>query len=69
MSLGSRGDTLAKGVCRGFEPDMIPAAMMAQRIMGVMAHWREYMLKRGKLFRPSHIYTGEVKEDKSLPKI
>ncbi|KAH1792887.1 hypothetical protein KXV56_001783 [Aspergillus fumigatus] len=27
----------------GFEPDMIPAAMMAQRIMGVMAHWREYM--------------------------
>ncbi|KAM0096797.1 hypothetical protein ACP6JE_008701 [Aspergillus fumigatus] len=29
----------------GFEPDMIPAAMMAQRIMGVMAHWREYMCK------------------------
>ncbi|KAF7122920.1 hypothetical protein CNMCM5793_001096 [Aspergillus hiratsukae] len=27
----------------GFEPDMIPAAMMSQRIMGVMAHWREYM--------------------------
>ncbi|RHZ63777.1 uncharacterized protein CDV56_107771 [Aspergillus thermomutatus] len=27
----------------GFEPDMIPAAMVAQRIMGVMAHWREYM--------------------------
>ncbi|GFG09619.1 citrate synthase [Aspergillus udagawae] len=53
----------------GFEPEMIPAAMMAQRIMGVMAHWREYMLKRGKLFRPSHIYTGEVKEDKPLPKI
>jgi citrate synthase len=67
---------------------MIPAAMMSQRIMGVMAHWREYMCKslrdredigefltlstlvqRGKLFRPSHLYTGEVKEDKPLPKI
>ena len=22
---------------------MIPAAMLAQRIMGIMAHWREYM--------------------------
>ncbi|KAE8384367.1 citrate synthase [Aspergillus alliaceus] len=41
----------------GFEPDMIPAAMLTQRIMGIMAHWREYMLTRGKLFRPSHIYT------------
>ena len=28
---------------RGFEPEMIPAAMLAQRIMGIMAHWREYM--------------------------
>ncbi|GES65011.1 citrate synthase [Aspergillus terreus] len=27
----------------GFEPDMIPAAMLAQRIIGIMAHWREYM--------------------------
>ncbi|PWY89072.1 citrate synthase [Aspergillus heteromorphus CBS 117.55] len=27
----------------GFEPEMIPAAMLAQRIMGIMAHWREYM--------------------------
>ncbi|KAF5857911.1 hypothetical protein ETB97_005148 [Aspergillus alliaceus] len=27
----------------GFEPDMIPAAMLTQRIMGIMAHWREYM--------------------------
>ncbi|KAL4980981.1 citrate synthase-like protein [Aspergillus desertorum] len=27
----------------GFEVEMIPAAMLAQRIMGIMAHWREYM--------------------------
>ncbi|RAL04653.1 putative citrate synthase [Aspergillus ibericus CBS 121593] len=33
----------------GCEPEMIPAAMLAQRIMGIMAHWREYMLTRGKL--------------------
>jgi hypothetical protein len=26
----------------GFEPDIIPAAMLAHRIMGIMAHWREY---------------------------
>lgn len=62
----------------GFEPDMIPAAMLAQRIIGIMAHWREYMrescgrsvryreiltevVNRGKLLRPSHIYTGDVK--------
>ncbi|KAE8363262.1 citrate synthase-like protein [Aspergillus caelatus] len=44
----------------GFDPDIIPAAMLAQRIIGIMAHWREYMLTRGKLFRPSHIYTGET---------
>ncbi|KAB8269257.1 citrate synthase-like protein [Aspergillus minisclerotigenes] len=41
----------------GFDPDIIPAAMLTQRIIGIMAHWREYMLTRGKLFRPSHIYT------------
>ncbi|KAB8219807.1 citrate synthase-like protein [Aspergillus novoparasiticus] len=41
----------------GFDPDIIPAAMLTQRIIGIMAHWREYMLARGKLFRPSHIYT------------
>ncbi|OJJ46042.1 hypothetical protein ASPZODRAFT_16637 [Penicilliopsis zonata CBS 506.65] len=44
----------------GVDAEMIPAAMMAQRIMGVMAHWREYTLSRGKLFRPSHIYTGSA---------
>ncbi|KAF9893653.1 hypothetical protein FE257_010965 [Aspergillus nanangensis] len=27
----------------GFEPEMIPPAMVAQRIIGIMAHWREYM--------------------------
>lgn len=26
-----------------FEADFIPAAMLAQRIVGIMAHWREYM--------------------------
>lgn len=30
----------------GFEPDLIPAAMLAHRIMGIMAHWREYMGKK-----------------------
>ncbi|KAJ5193552.1 hypothetical protein N7449_009694 [Penicillium cf. viridicatum] len=44
----------------GFEPDMIPAAMLAHRIMGIMAHWREYMVNRGKLFRPIHLYTGRA---------
>ncbi|OGM47738.1 citrate synthase [Aspergillus bombycis] len=53
----------------GFDPDMIPAAMLTQRIIGIMAHWREYMLTHGKLFRPSHIYTGETEDNKPLPKI
>ncbi|KAI3293261.1 hypothetical protein DTO002I6_4912 [Penicillium roqueforti] len=44
----------------GFEPDMIPAAMLAHRIIGIMAHWREYMVNRGKLFRPIHLYTGHA---------
>ena len=26
----------------GFEPDIIPAAMLVHRIVGIMAHWREY---------------------------
>ncbi|PYH93967.1 citrate synthase [Aspergillus ellipticus CBS 707.79] len=52
----------------GFEPAMIPAAMLAQRIMGILAHWREYMLTRGKLLRPSHLYTGEV-ASRGLPRI
>ncbi|KAL4958349.1 citrate synthase-like protein [Aspergillus filifer] len=47
----------------GFELEMIPAAMLAQRIMGIMAHWREYMLTCGKLVRPSHLYTGDARED------
>ena len=64
--------------CSGFEPEIIPAAMLAHRVMGIMAHWREYMgeysrmcpssdgfiltnaVSRGKLFRPSHIYTGKI---------
>ncbi|PLN83102.1 citrate synthase [Aspergillus taichungensis] len=50
----------------GFEPEIIPAAMLAQRIMGVMAHWREYMLTRGKLFRPLHLYTGNTGEKTSI---
>ncbi|KAJ5781322.1 hypothetical protein N7457_006482 [Penicillium paradoxum] len=44
----------------GFEPDIIPAAMFAHRIMGIMAHWREYTVTRGKLFRPTHLYTGDA---------
>lgn len=31
--------------CSGFEADIIPAAMLAQRVVGIMAHWREYMRK------------------------
>ena len=26
----------------GFEPDIIPGAMLVHRIIGTMAHWREY---------------------------
>lgn len=26
----------------GFEPEMIPSAMLAHRIIGIMAHFREY---------------------------
>ncbi|KAJ5953048.1 uncharacterized protein N7479_011461 [Penicillium vulpinum] len=44
----------------GFEPDIIPAAMLAHRIMGIMAHWREYTVSRGKLFRPTHLFTGHA---------
>ncbi|KAL2868055.1 putative citrate synthase [Aspergillus lucknowensis] len=51
----------------GFELGMLPVAMLAQRIMGIMAHWREYMLTNGKLFRPSHLYTGDVREDTTTP--
>ncbi|KAJ5217964.1 uncharacterized protein N7498_000063 [Penicillium cinerascens] len=29
----------------GIETEMIPAAMISHRIMGIMAHWREYMGK------------------------
>ncbi|KAL3497178.1 citrate synthase-like protein [Aspergillus germanicus] len=47
----------------GYGHQMLPAAMLAQRIIGIMAHWREYMLTNGKLFRPSHLYTGHVMED------
>ncbi|KAL4741242.1 citrate synthase-like protein [Aspergillus similis] len=53
----------------GFEVQMIPAAMLAQRIMGIMAHWREYMLTCGKLFRPAHLYTGDAREDTYRPRI
>ncbi|KKK16626.1 citrate synthase [Aspergillus rambellii] len=53
----------------GFELDILPGAMLAQRIIGIMAHWREYMLTRGKLFRPSHIYTGDAGEGIVQPKI
>ncbi|CAG8902612.1 unnamed protein product [Penicillium egyptiacum] len=51
----------------GFEPEMIPAAMLAHRIMGIMAHWRDYMVTRGKLFRPIHLYTGQA-EPTSAPR-
>ncbi|CAI7636614.1 unnamed protein product [Penicillium glandicola] len=54
----------------GFEPDIIPAAMLAHRIMGIMAHWREYMVNRGKLFRPTHLYTGHAEPNSDpRPKI
>ncbi|KAL4932892.1 putative citrate synthase [Aspergillus undulatus] len=53
----------------GFDLEMIPAAMLAQRIMGIMAHWREYMLTCGKLLRPAHLYTGDAREDAPRPKI
>jgi citrate synthase len=36
----------AKVLVFRFEPEMIPAAMLAHRIMGIMAHWREHMGKK-----------------------
>ncbi|KAL4892505.1 citrate synthase [Aspergillus ambiguus] len=53
----------------GLEPEMMPAAMLSQRIIGIMAHWREYMLNRGKLFRPSHIYSGRKNKTESCAKL
>jgi hypothetical protein len=35
-------DYLMNESASGFEPDIIPAAMLVHRIMGIMAHWREY---------------------------
>lgn len=32
-------------VTSGIETEMIPAAMISHRIMGIMAHWREFMGK------------------------
>ncbi|EUC40740.1 hypothetical protein COCMIDRAFT_107988 [Bipolaris oryzae ATCC 44560] len=44
----------------GFQSDFIPIAMISQRLIGIMAHWREAMVRGIKLFRPSHIYTGDT---------
>ncbi|OCL04763.1 citrate synthase, partial [Glonium stellatum] len=47
-------------VALGFQPEEILVAMVAQRLMGIMAHWREPMRKTMKLFRPTHIYTRKT---------
>lgn len=39
-----------------FEPDMITVANLSQRLLGLIAHWREAMSQKIKLFRPLHIY-------------
>ncbi|KAB8232021.1 MFS transporter [Aspergillus alliaceus] len=53
----------------GFEPDMIPAAMLTQRIMGIMAHWREYMLTRGKFnSQDDRVETGATENTPLLPR-
>nr|ASK38711.1 citrate synthase-like protein [Paecilomyces divaricatus] len=45
----------------GFQPEEIPVAMVAQRLVGILAHYRESMLKNKiRLFRPTHVYTGET---------
>ncbi|KAF2215727.1 hypothetical protein CERZMDRAFT_34664, partial [Cercospora zeae-maydis SCOH1-5] len=44
----------------GFAPEEIPIVMLAQRLVGVMAHWREAQMRSIKLFRPTHIYTGDT---------
>ncbi|OKL57051.1 hypothetical protein UA08_07374 [Talaromyces atroroseus] len=43
-------------VALGFTPEEIPIAMLAQRIVGIMAHYRESMLRDIRLFRPTHVY-------------
>jgi citrate synthase len=43
----------------GFEDEMIVAANMAQRMIGLLAHWREAVITKAKLFRPSHVYVDE----------
>lgn len=35
------GNFVFEGV--GVEEELVPAAMLSHRIMGIMAHWREYM--------------------------
>lgn len=47
-------------IALGFQPEEIPVAMFSQRLIGVMAHYRESMLRDIKLFRPTHVYTGET---------
>jgi len=53
-------------VACGFEAEEIPVIMMAQRLVGIMAHWREAMTRDIKLFRPTHVYTGETEPVKDI---
>ena len=46
----------------GFEEDMITVANMAQRMIGLLAHWKESAMQDVKLFRPLHLYTGANRE-------
>ncbi|KAF7550217.1 hypothetical protein G7Z17_g5839 [Cylindrodendrum hubeiense] len=41
----------------GFQPDIITALMLAARVSGILAHWREQMGKPATLWRPLQIFT------------
>lgn len=53
----------------GFEPEEFAVAMFGQRMIGILAHWRESMLRKVKLYRPTHIYTGQTEplENVTIP--
>ncbi|OJJ45314.1 hypothetical protein ASPZODRAFT_133962 [Penicilliopsis zonata CBS 506.65] len=41
----------------GFKPEIITALLLAARINGILAHWREQMSKPANLWRPLQVFT------------
>ncbi|KAI9716187.1 MAG: hypothetical protein M1828_000413 [Chrysothrix sp. TS-e1954] len=44
----------------GFPPDIILPLAIVSRLPGLLAHWREAMLKLPNIWRPKQIFTGKV---------